>query len=671
MSTNLEKSVGAERPPFLVHAVGGASRWLSIMFILAIFASVIIEVTSRTFGQATIWATEVTTYLVLAVTFVGAAFVATRDAHVRVDLLLNLFSEDHGTTIKRALSWLAVFVCLVTLWKSAGFWAENYESSARSWSLLNTPLWIPQTAVLVGFSSLILVLAAQSALARRSLALVPIILALALVVLDGTGLFAIDQGVAWSLSGLGLLVLAAAFMSSGPSTLLVLAFVLAPVCALFTLSADSALIMKSTSLVGILLFLLLTGLPVVYALLAIGIFAIVFWLPPIALNFIGERTWEAVNAFEFAAIPMFVLMGALLVRSNASAEMFAAAGVGLGRIRGSLAHASILASGIFAAVSGSSLATAATMGRVAGPEMMREGYKPQLAYGVIAAGGTLGILIPPSIAMIIYGPLAGVPVTELFIAGIVPGILMIVAFTFVTLIWIGLDGAAAPHGKSATMVEKLVAMKGVLPFIALMVLVLGSMYAGIVTPTEAGAFGVLGAAIISALRGTLSWRAMIASFEEAASTTSLLLMIAVAAAVMGFAIDFLSMPQSLVQYVQSINLPNLWLFVAIVILYLVLGMFLEPISMVLMTLPIILPVVLAAGWDPLWFGIVLVMLVEIGMITPPVGMILYVLSGVSDERASLGQISVGALPFVGAFLAMVFAFYAIPSLVTFLPELMR
>lgn len=148
-------------------------------------------------------------------------------------------------------------------------------------------------------------------------------------------------------------------------------------------------------------------------------------------------------------------------------------------------------------------------------------------------------------------------------------------------------------------------------------------------------------------------------------------MIAVAAAVMSFAIDFLSMPQSLVQFVQSIDLPNLWLFVAIVVLCLILGMFLEPISMVLMTLPIILPVVLAAGWDPLWFGIVLVMLVEIGMITPPVGTILYVLSGVSDERVTLGQISVGALPFVGAFLAMVFAFYAIPDLVTFLPELMR
>lgn len=369
--------MGAERPPFLIRAVGGASRWLSIALVLAIFVSVNIEVVSRTFAQATIWVTEVTTYLVLAVTFLGAASVASKDAHVRVDLVLNRFSDDRRAAIKAALSWLAVFVCLVTLWKAAGFWEENYTSSSRSWSLLNTPLWIPQTAVLVGVSGLILVLAAQAAQARPALALAPVAVAMALVLLDGTGLAKLDRGANGSLCGLAVLVLAGGCVSGGLRCLFILAAILVPVCALFALSADGALMTKSASLVGILLFLLLTGLPVVYALLAIGIFAIAFWLPPIALDFIGERAWEAVNAFEFAAIPMFVLMGALLVRSNASAEMFAAAGVGLGRVRGALAHASILASGIFAAVSGSSLATAATMGRVAGPEMMDEGYKPQ------------------------------------------------------------------------------------------------------------------------------------------------------------------------------------------------------------------------------------------------------------------------------------------------------
>jgi tripartite ATP-independent transporter DctM subunit len=368
---------------------------------------------------------------------------------------------------------------------------------------------------------------------------------------------------------------------------------------------------------------------------------------------------------------MFVLMGAILVRSNASTEMFTAARMGMGRLRGNLAHASILASGIFAAVSGSSLATAATMGRVAGPEMMREGYRPELAFGVLAAGGTLGILIPPSIAMIVYGPMAGVPVTDLFMAGIIPGLLMIAAFSLVVLVWSTFDRSAAPGGQPVALREKLAALKGVVPFFVLMALVLGSLYAGIATPTEAGAVGVLGALLISFARRTLSLPEFIAALEEAVTATSFLLIIAVGAAIMSFPIDFLSMPQALVTFVQSLDLSDIGLFIAIVVLYLILGMFVEPISMVLMTLPIILPVIEAAGWDLLWFGVVLVMLVEIGLITPPVGMILYVLSGVSEGRTTLGQISIGTLPFVGAFLAMVLLFFALPDLVTFLPELLR
>lgn len=459
-------------------------------------------------------------------------------------------------------------------------------------------------------------------------------------------------------------------MTNGVRTMIALGLVIGPVLVIFWGLSDAGLAARSIGLIGALFFLLLVGLPVAFTLISIGISAILFWLPIVSLAYVGERAWNAVNTFELAAIPMFVLMGSILVRSNASSEMFHAARVCIGRIRGSLAHASVLASGIFAAVSGSSLATAATMGRVAGPEMMDENYDPQLAYGVLAAGGTLGILIPPSIAMIIYGPLAGVPVTALFVAGIIPGVLMILAFLTVVTVWTAVDADAAPKGHSATLREKAVALKGVAPFLVLMVLILGSLYAGVATPTEAGAVGVLGALLISFARGTLTLQDLMLSLSETVKTTSLLLLIAVGAAIMGFSIDFLSMPQALVSFIASFDLSDLGLFLAIVLLYLVLGMFMEPISMVLITLPAILPVISAAGWDPLWFGIVLVMLIEIGLITPPVGMILYVLSGVSDNRVSLTSIAKGSLPFVIVYIVMVFVFFSFPNIVLFFPNLM-
>lgn len=672
MGSQVETQSGAATPPTFGQFIGSISRWLAILSVLAMLVSVNYEVIGRSFfGHATIWVTEISTYLVVIITFIGAAFVASRDGNVRVDLVLKLFSEQRQIEIKNSLTWIAIFVALVALWKVTGFWKENFDSGARSWSLLNTPLWIPQLSAVIGLAALVLAMTFNDPAKFGVFAALPVLAAMVLAMIDGTGLLPFGLSPSTSILCLGVLTIISAGLAGGVRALIVVGIVVIPVVLLFILTNDAGLSVKSMALIAVLFFLLFSGLPVVFCLFAIGIFAMIFWLPPVTLNYIGERSWEAVNTFEFAAIPMFVLMGSILVRSNASSEMFEAARLGMGRIRGSLAHASIFASGIFAAVSGSSIATAATMGRVAGPEMIRAGYKPELAYGVLAAGGTLGILIPPSIAMIVYGPLAGVPVTELFIAGIIPGLLMIAAFSLVVLIWTGLDSSAAPAGEGASWREKFIALKGVIPFLVLMIMVLGSLYAGIATPTEAGAVGVLGALLISLARRTLSFTEFVGALEEAALATSFLLMIAVGASVMSFAVDFLSMPQALVQFVQAMELSNLGLFIAIVILYLILGMFVEPISMVLMTLPIILPVIGAAGWDPLWFGIVLVMLIEIGLITPPVGMILYVLAGVSEERVTLSQISMGTLPFVAAFLAMIFLFFAVPSFITFLPDLMR
>jgi len=648
------------------------SKWLGILAVAGMFISILIEVVGRSFfGHATIWVTEVSTYLVVAITFLSAALVASRDGNVRVDLILNKLPPERQKILKFGLGDIATAITLIVLWQAVNFWSETFVSGLRSWSLMVTPMWIPQLAMVVGFVNLALVLILKQAPSDRPYAIAPALAGWVLAIADGVELLDFGLPTAVMVLVLFILPMCGAALSRRFSSLIATVGVLLPLGCVFLLTQDMPLSARSAAMICALFLLLFTGLPVVFSLLLLGVSAMAFWLPTVAIHAIGERSWGAINTFELAAIPMFVLMGAVLARSDASGDMYRAVRHSIGKVRGSLAHASILASGLFAAISGSSLATAATMGRVAGPEMMKAGYKPELTYGALAAGGTLGILIPPSIAMIIYGPLAGVPVTELFLAGIIPGLLMITAFSVVIWIWTIVAPNATPIEEQTPRSEKLASIVGVLPIVLLITLVLGSIYAGVATPTEAGAVGVLGAVLISLARRTMSIADLITSVEEAATTTSFLLMIAVGAAVMSFALDYLAMPQALVAVVETLNLPNFGLFLAIVALYLVLGMFVEPISMILITLPIILPVIATAGWDPLWFGIILVMLVEIGLITPPVGMLLYVLAGVSGDQVSLMQISKGTIPFVGAFLVMILVFYFVPGLVTFLPDLMR
>ncbi|MGB7243454.1 MAG: TRAP transporter large permease, partial [Sulfitobacter sp.] len=328
------------------------------------------------------------------------------------------------------------------------------------------------------------------------------------------------------------------------------------------------------------------------------------------------------------------------------------------------------ASGVFAAVSGSSVATAATMGAVACPEMTQRGYSPKLTYGVIAAGGTLGILIPPSIAMIVYGTTVGAPVTTLFIAGIVPGLLLMLSFMAVVFIWSMAIPGAAPVGQRYPLNEKLATTIGVLPFIGLILLVLGSLYLGIATPTEAGGIGSVFALILCAWRGKLTWSMLFETSLETVKVTSFLLMIVVGASILSWVFDALQLPISLVAFVEQMSLQP-WLIMATIgLIYILLGMFIDPISMMLMTLPITYPIVIALGFDPIWFGIALVLLIEVGMITPPVGIILFVLRGISGD-VGMKQIVIGVLPFVAVILLNVILIYFYPSIVTWLPALME
>lgn len=672
-----ETGPGRAQKAFAFTVLGQLSRYVSLLAVVAMVSIVSMEVFLRyVLGSPTIWVTEYSGYLMLVVVFFGAPFVQLTDRHVDADLVSNLMSPATRHDLKLAMIWAELIVLTIIGWKFLGFVHSEFVTGTRSWGLLATELWIPESIIAIGY-----VLLGAATLAKvidRSGAMVawrPLAAALAWAAL-AVGLFLIatgqipfhpnDRDVAIAVAA----VCAAISLLSGSmrATFILTAMILIA-AALFALTAGVALWLKMVAFAVVLFGFLSLGLSIGFLLAAIGILGAAFWLPTPMIEPVAARAWETVTNSTLTAIPAFVLFGAILVRSGLSRDMFHAFQIIGGRVPGSIAHASIAASGLFAAVSGSSLATAATIGQVAGPEMVRHGYSRRLTYGVIAAGGTLGILIPPSIALLLYGSIVGVPATRLFLAGILPGLFLMGLFSLVVFGWVAVRPDAAPKTQSTTTREKLAALRPILPFVLLIVIILGSLYMGIATPTEAGSVGALAAFALTLLRGQGSFALFRDAFEEAAVVTSFLLIVAVGAAQMGYVLDYVGAATQLVNFVVSLELAPWAVFAGIVCMYLILGMFIEPISMMLMTLPVVAPLAQGAGMDLLWFGIVLVLLIEIGLVTPPVGMILFVLNGVAVPGTTLGDIARGVIPFLLVILAAVIFFYLVPAIVTILPAL--
>lgn len=652
------------------------SRILGILTTAALLLAVNYEVFSRSvMNQPTTWVTEYSAYLVVAITFLGAAFVQLRGAHVRVTVLTDLLSGSASARLASGVSWVGVALMIVLAWKTTEFVYNERVADTRNWSMLNTPMWVPMSVVAIGYFGLMVALLVETRkyVARNISAakdwagriiILAVLVALCMDAFSVSGVKISTMQGAWLVAASTLL--ASALWGGASTAMRYFIYALIPI-GLYYVVQDVSLVWQGLTLTLMLMYFLATGLQVAYSLTAIGFLGLVLWMPKPILAPLAVRAWESVHYFEFTAIPTFVFMGCVLARTDAAQRMFIALLTLFGRTRGSLAFSTIGASGIFAAVSGSSVASAATLGRVAGPQLTSHGYTPALSYGLIAAGGTLGILIPPSVAMIVYGSLAGVPVTQLFLAGMVPGFLVMLLFALAILIWMVVSPKSIPSGRAYTMKEKVASASGVIPFIALIACVLGSLYSGIATPTEAGAVGSVGAVLVAGWRRQLSVSMIVRALEETALTTSFLLLIAAGAAQMSYVLDALGMATSLVDYLGHMNLPQGMLMIGIVIAYLILGMFIEPISMMLLTLPVVLPLIASVGWDPLWFGVVLVILVEIGLITPPVGMLLFVLQGVTEGKVDFKQISVGAAPFVFVLLSAIAILYWFPALVTWLP----
>lgn len=647
--------------------------------LLLIVSFVCFEVVSRAlFNEPTVWVNEYSTYLLIGISFVGLAYAQKEKAHIQVELMLSYLPENARKLLDVVGHWIGLlFVCFAA-WQMIAFNYQEYINDTRNWGLLATPQWVPELSVSIGLVFFAVALLADlQRLCRPEKGVrtvfVPGLMVGVAVYLCFLGPYpvAIEQSALdWGSTAIFLTFLVSVWLWSGPRTLVLFGVIVAATALLFFAVQGGALPLIGMCLVGAMLFFLLIGVRISLALGIVGLLALVFLLPQPQLSLLAERSWNSLNSFTLTAIPMFVLMGGLLLRSGVTTQMFDALLRWFGQTPGGIAHASVGACGIFAAVSGSSLATAATMGSVACPEMIKRGYSPQLAYGVIAAGGTLGILIPPSIAMIIYGTTVGAPITELFVAGILPGLLMMASFMAVVLVWSMFITGAAPKGQAYSVSEKLHALWGVLPFSMLICAVLGSLYLGIATPTEAGGLGAIIALFLCIWRGKFSWGMLIETSLETVKVTSFLLLIVVGASILSWVFDALRLPVSLVAEVQAADFAP-WIIMAIIAgIYILLGMFIDPISMMLMTLPVAYPIVTSLGFDPVWFGIALVLMIEVGMITPPVGIILFVLRGISGD-VPMQKIVYGVLPFVGVILLNVIIIYLFPDIVTWLPQQMK
>lgn len=421
---------------------------------------------------------------------------------------------------------------------------------------------------------------------------------------------------------------------------------------------------------ALMLGMMALGLHVAVAIFLTSVLAAIVYFGPGLLDTFATQLWAVMNDFILTAIPLFVLLGELLMRAGVTQRMYSGMSTWLGRLPGGLLHTNIGASGLFAAVSGSSVATAATISTVALPELRSRGYNERIVLGSIAAGSTLGILIPPSVNLIIYGALTGASIGQLFAAGIVPGLMLIglfmLAIIIMSIIWPGTSGAL---DEPATMRQKLASLGSLLPPLSIFVVVMGAIYTGWATPTEAAALGVIMSVGLAAWNRALSIPMLHDAFLSTVRTTAMILLIIVAAFYLKFIIGVLGVPQAMTSFVAGMDLTPMGFIFALVIFYLILGCFIETLSMLVGTVPIVFPLVVHMGLDPVWFGIFLVLMMELALITPPVGMNLFVVQGVRG-RGSVIDVFYGIIPFVGVVLLAVALIVFFPGIVLWLPNMM-
>ena len=419
-------------------------------------------------------------------------------------------------------------------------------------------------------------------------------------------------------------------------------------------------------LVVLLLLVLASGLWIGFGLMLVGAFAIAAFTSPPVGKVVATTIWGKSADWTMTALPMFIWMGEILFRSRLSEQMFGGLAPWLSRLPGRLMHVTTIGCAMFGAVSGSSTATAATISRIALPELTKRGYPVNLIIGSLAGSGTLGILIPPSIIMIVYAVAAEVSVIRLFIAGILPGLLVTAMFSGYIMIWALLNREKIPaENVKNTFRDKLRASLGLLPSLVLIAGVFGGLFSGAATATEVGALGVIGALAIAAFSGSLTWKSVWQSAAGAVRITCMIGLLIAGANVFATAMALTGVPAALAEWVKAMHFNPYMLIAALVLVYVLLGTMLEGISMILLTTSVVLPMITAAGFDPIWFGVFIVMMTELAALTPPVGFNLFVLQMMTGR--GIGEVALASIPFVLLLTLAVALLTVFPEVVLWLP----
>jgi len=421
----------------------------------------------------------------------------------------------------------------------------------------------------------------------------------------------------------------------------------------------------------LLMVLLFLGMPIAFVMMFVG-FSGIWALSSLdaALPKVAETVWGVANNYPYTIIPLFILMGSFAGSGGITRELYNTFDKWARRLPGGLGIATIAACAAFGAVSGSSVAAAAAMGSVALPEMRRFGYDPKLGCGVIAAGGTLSFLIPPSLGFVVYGMLTEQSIGKLLISGILPGLLMSAAFIACVITLVGMNPALAPRStEKITFRDKLVALKGVWEVLLVFFIVMGGIYLGFINPTEAGAIGATALFIIVIIKRKLTRQNLFSALLEMARISIMVLFLVAGATLFSYFLALSTIPTAVSTWIAGLGVSKYIILVIIVAIYFLLGCFLDSVSMMVLTLPVIYPVIVTIGFDPIWFGVLLVLMMEAGLITPPVGLNIYTIAGIAKD-VPMGTIFRGALPFLLSIIATAIILTVFPQIATYLPTLM-
>jgi tripartite ATP-independent transporter DctM subunit len=606
-------------------------KWMFLISLAAVgFMSVpiIIDVLARLLiGASVKGVVELEEFVMVVIVFLSLGHVQRIEGHIHIDLItcklpgklarcLNTFNLTASSVFFGMMCWRTVLTAM----------KKSTEYSA----MLSIPLWLALSLAVIGVAILCLVLLQQ------------VLKSMAANLSDGAWL-----GMLLALCGAALLIFMPTWLKALP--------------------LDISRFEYGIYGMIFLMVLLLGGMPIGFAMGMvgyIGLGVLGFNLTP-ALNMLGIAPYSTSASFILAVAPLFILMGLMASEAGISKELFETAQKWLGRLPGGLAMASVAGCSGFAAVCGDSMATAVTMGSVALPEMKRNKYQPGLACGALAAGGTLGILIPPSVGFIFYALVTEESVGKLFIAGILPGLALAVMFMFAIWLIAVRNPENAPKGEKASLNEKMRSLKGIIGMLVLFVLILGGILGGFFSPTEGGAIGVVGALIIALVRRKLSWKGLVKSCERTVYITSKLLMILIGVSILGYFMASSRLPFELANVVTESGLNKYVILAGIMALYILLGCLMNVIPMILLTLPAIFPSITALGFDPIWFGVLTVIIMEMGQITPPIGVNVFALSSVA-EGVSMGTIFAGILPFFICMVILLALIIAFPPLATWL-----